>query len=124
MIVSKIVGKAKNKNKKRTTKNCNLKKNYYLCKKFDMASIKGLKKNVTYAFSRLLDMIYMFEATSEKGKTEQTQAIVDEIMQEYDRIFEKINDKSVQNRASHLKGVRGEFYESSRKIVEKINSLG
>ena len=56
--------------------------------------------------------------------TELREFCFDEAIDTFDDLIAKVNDKSVDNRKKHLKGVNQELEDRGRALIEKINKLG
>lgn len=88
-----------------------------------MASIKTLKKDINYVIGDLLDAVYIHEMTTAGKPTQESTAVENECYEAFDELIAKVNDKSVENRAKHLKGVYKSLEDKASAIVEKINTL-
>lgn len=84
-----------------------------------MASIRNLKKDINYVLGDIIDAVYF----TGKMHTEEGKALVGEILNDFDSLIDKVADKSVENRGTHLKQVRKEFEEKAGALIEKLSSL-
>ena len=84
-----------------------------------MASIRNLKKDINYVLGDIIDAVYF----TGKMQTEEGKALVGEILYDFDSLIDKVADKSVENRGTHLKQVRKEFEEKAGALIEKLSSL-
>lgn len=88
-----------------------------------MASIKTLKKDINYVIGDILDAIYINEMTTTGKPTPESKALEDECYAAFDDLIAQVNNKSVENRAKHLKGVYKTLESKASELVEKINAL-
>lgn len=88
-----------------------------------MASIKNLKKDINFVLGDIIEAVYIHEMTTAGKPTEQSNALVDEVITAFDSLISKVNDKKVENRKAHLKQVQKEFEETAVSLVEKVNAL-
>lgn len=88
-----------------------------------MSSIKDLKKDINYVLGDIIEAVYIWELTADKKETGKGDAIIDETIEQFDRLIAKVNDRSVENRAKHLNQVNKELEEVANGLVEKLNKL-
>ena len=88
-----------------------------------MASIQDLKKDVNTVLSSVIDECTIEQLTADDKKSQQLEKIIDESIEVFDTIIEKINQKKVENRAKHLKAVKNELQENANRLLEKIAKL-
>ncbi|HTO36496.1 MAG TPA: hypothetical protein VLZ72_09665 [Flavobacterium sp.] len=88
-----------------------------------MASIKNLKKDINFVLGDIIEAVYIHEMTTSGKPTEQSNALIDEVITTFDSLISKVNDKKVENRKAHLKQVQKEFEETAISLVEKVNAL-
>lgn len=88
-----------------------------------MASIKTLKKDINYVVGDILDAIYIHEMTTAGKPTPETEQLENECYAVFDDLIAKVNDKKVENRAQHLKGVYKTLENKASELVEKVNAL-
>lgn len=87
-----------------------------------MASIRNLKKSVNYVYGDIIDAVLHWEySTGNIGKGTE---LVQEILVAYDDCMDKISQKRIENRGSHLEQVRKEFEQKAGYFVQKLNQLG
>ena len=84
-----------------------------------MASIRNLKKDINYVLGDIIDAVYF----TGQMQTQAGKALVGEILNDFDSLIDKVADKSVENRGTHLKQVRKEFEEKAGALIEKLSSL-
>lgn len=88
-----------------------------------MASVKNLKKEINYVLGDLVNIVYVWEMTNGGKPTETTDAIVDDIYDNYDALVTRINNKKVENKKAHFNQIRKDYEVIANQIVEKINGL-
>ncbi|MFD2890967.1 hypothetical protein ACFS5J_02955 [Flavobacterium chuncheonense] len=88
-----------------------------------MASVKNLKKEINYVLGDLVNIVYVWEMTHGGQPTETTDAIVDDIYDNYDALVTRINNKKVESKKAHFKQIRNDYEVIANQIVEKINAL-
>jgi hypothetical protein len=88
-----------------------------------MANIKNLKKDINYVLGDIIEAVYIHEMTTSGQPTEQSNALVDEVITTFDNLITKVNDRKVENRKAHLKTVKKDFETAAIQLVEKVNAL-
>ena len=88
-----------------------------------MASIQDLKKDVNTVLSSVIDECTIEQLSADDKKSVELEKIIDESIEVFDSIIEKINQKKVDNRAKHLKAVKNELQENANRLLEKIAKL-
>ncbi len=89
-----------------------------------MASLRDLKKDINYVLGDIIEAVYIWELSNPDKDIQKSGAIIDEAIDTFDDLIAKVNDKSVDNRKKHLKGVNQELEDRGRALIEKINKLG
>jgi len=88
-----------------------------------MANIRNLKKDINYVFGDIIEAVYIWELSHPKADSKKSEAIIDEAIAGFDELIAKVNDKSVDDRPKHLKGINKELESKGRELIEKINKL-
>ncbi|WP_318309950.1 hypothetical protein [Flagellimonas crocea] len=88
-----------------------------------MPSIRDLKKDINYVLGDIIEAVYIWEAGSGNKESEEGTVIIDEAIEVYDNLMDKINKKPVGDTKAHFKSVRNELEEKATKLVEQLNSL-
>jgi len=89
-----------------------------------MANIRDLKKDINFVLGDIIEAVYYWELSNPEKDVKNSEAIIDEAIIVFDSLIAKVNDKSVDNRKAHLKGVTNELEEKGRALIDKINKLG
>ncbi|HKK11405.1 MAG TPA: hypothetical protein VJ945_01135 [Flavobacteriaceae bacterium] len=88
-----------------------------------MASVKDLKKDINFVLGDIIEAVYVWEyANTDKG-TKKSEAIIDEAIATFDELIAKVNDKSVEDKKAHFKGIRNDLENKGRALIEKVNKL-
>ena len=88
-----------------------------------MANIRDLKKDINYVLGDIIEAVYIWELSNPDSDMKKSEALIDEAIEIFDDLIAKVNDRQVENRAAHLKGVNKELEERGRKLIEKLNKL-
>lgn len=88
-----------------------------------MASRKQFKKEINYILGDLIDAIAIWEITTNNAGNASSQALIGEVIAQYDAYITKINNPEGENKGVFFKNLRKEFFQQVENLVEKINSL-
>ncbi len=88
-----------------------------------MANVRNLKKDINYVLGDIIEAVYVWEYTNADKDTKKSEAIIDEAIDTFDELIAKVNDKSVENKKAHFKGINQELETKGRALIEKINKL-
>ncbi len=88
-----------------------------------MANIRDLKKDINYVLGDIIEATYLVEAANPTVDRKKSDAIIDEAIEIFDDLIAKVNDRSVENRSKHLKGVNQELETRGRALIDKLNKL-
>ncbi|WP_419212248.1 hypothetical protein ACNR9Q_16100 [Maribacter sp. X9] len=88
-----------------------------------MASIKDLKKDINNVLGDIIEGVYVVEAANGKNNTKEGAAIIDEAIETFDELIEKVNKSKVENKKAHFKEVRNELETKATKLVDELNKL-
>jgi hypothetical protein len=86
-----------------------------------MASIKNLKKDINYVLGDVIE--YAMDISILKNEPVKGDAIIDEAIVTFDGLIEKLNEKKVENKKAHFRGISADLETNAKALVEKINSL-
>lgn len=89
-----------------------------------MASVRDLKKDINYVLGDIIEAVYIWELTNPEKDTKKSEKIIDEAIETFDELIEKVNAKDVEDPKSHFKDINNELEERGRKLIDKINALG
>jgi hypothetical protein len=89
-----------------------------------MANIRDLKKDINYVLGDIIEAVYIVEAANNKQGSKEGEKIIDGAIETFDDLIAKVNQRDVENRQAHLKGVRQELEKKGKDLIEKLNKLG
>ena len=87
-----------------------------------MASIKNLKKDINYVLGDIIEECYTWEILNPKADKKATEKIIDEAIEAFDALIEKVNLKKVENSKKHYKAITSELEKTAIKLIEKVNT--
>jgi hypothetical protein len=88
-----------------------------------MANIRDLKKDINYVLGDIIEAAYVWELTNPDKDAKKSEKIIDEAIETFDVLIEKVNAKDVENKKKHFKSINAELEEKGRKLIDKINAL-
>jgi len=87
-----------------------------------MASVKNLKKDINYTLGDIIEECYIAQMlTPENSK--KTEAIIDEAIEIFDVLIEKLHAKGVEDKKTHYKAINTELEIKANALVEKLNKI-
>ncbi|NNE75658.1 MAG: hypothetical protein HKN31_01145 [Pricia sp.] len=89
-----------------------------------MASVRDLKKDINNVLGDIIEAVYIVDAANNNQDSKEGAKVVDEAIETFDDLIQKVNKKDVDDRKKHLKGVRQELEKRAEKLAEKVNNLG
>ncbi|WP_026814299.1 hypothetical protein [Arenibacter certesii] len=89
-----------------------------------MASIRDLKKDINYVLGDIIEAVYLVDASENGQNSKEGNAVIDGAIATFDDLIEKVNQKDVENRSAHLKGVRQELETKAAALIDELNKLG
>ena len=88
-----------------------------------MANRRTLKRDINYIFGDIIEAAYLHQVTHPKEDPAKSEEIVDEAIADFDELIGKMNQKDVENKKQHFRGIEKELEVKARDLVEKINAL-
>lgn len=88
-----------------------------------MASKRELKKDINYVLGDIIEAVYVWELTNPDKGTKGSEKIIDEAIEVFDELIQKVNDRSVENKKQHFSSINTELETKGRKLIDKINAL-
>jgi len=88
-----------------------------------MASIKNLKKDINYTLGDIIEECYVAQMLNPKTDAKKTEAIIDEAIEVFDVLIEKLNTKNIENKKAYFSAIGTELELKAKDLVEKINKL-
>jgi len=89
-----------------------------------MANVRDLKKDINYVLGDIIEAVYVWEYANTDKDTKKSEAIIDEAIDTFDELIAKVNDRNVEDKKAHFKGISAELEKKGRSLIEKINKLG
>ena len=71
----------------------------------------------------LLKQFTIWELSTAGKPTDESQAIIDEAINKFDTLIERVNDKKAENKKAHFKAIYSDLEGTANQLVEKINAL-
>ncbi len=87
-----------------------------------MASIKNLKKDINHVLGDIIGACYQWQQENLKVDSKKTQEIVDEAIETFDILIEKLHAKA-DNKKEHFKAIQKELEDKANELLEKVNKL-
>ena len=84
---------------------------------------RTLKRDINYIFGDIIEAAYLHQITHPKEDPAKSEAIVDEAIADFDEMIGKMNQKDVENKKQHFKGIEKELEAKARDLVDKVNAL-
>ena len=88
-----------------------------------MSSKRDLKKDINYVLGDIIEAVYIWEMSNPEKGVEASGKIIDEAIQVFDELIHKLNDRSIENKKQHFKGINQELETRGRALIDKINAL-
>lgn len=88
-----------------------------------MANVRNLKKDINYVLGDIIEAVYIWESANPDKDRKNSDAIIDEAIETFDDLIEKVNAKGIENYKAHFKGIVDELETKGRAMIEKINAL-
>lgn len=88
-----------------------------------MASKRDLKKDINYILGDIIEAVYIWELTNPDKGIKESEKIIDEAIATFDDLIAKVNDRSVEDKRAHFKGINQELEAKGRELIDKINAL-
>ncbi|UUV21433.1 hypothetical protein MG290_00275 [Flavobacterium sp. CBA20B-1] len=88
-----------------------------------MANVRNLKKDINFVLGDIIEAVYIWEMSTAGKPTQESEAIIDEAIEKFDVLIERVNNKKVENKKAHFKAIYSDLEETANQLVEKINKL-
>lgn len=89
-----------------------------------MASVRNLKKDINYVLADIIEECYMWQMLQEDDKkADKAEKIIDEAIETFDALIEKVHVKDVENKKAHFKAISKELEENANNLLGKIQKL-
>ena len=88
-----------------------------------MGNKRTLKRDINNVFGDIIEAAYLHQITHPKEDPAKSEKIVDEAIADFDELIGKMNQKDVENKKQHFKGIEKELEQKATDLVEKVNAL-
>ena len=88
-----------------------------------MGNRRTLKRDINYVMGDIIEAAYLHQIANPKEDPAKSEAVVDEAIAEFDSLINKMNQKDVENKKQHFKGIQKELETKANQLVDKINAL-
>jgi len=88
-----------------------------------MASIKNLKKDVNRILAEVIEECYSFQLDADEKTNSKIEGIIDEAIETFDQLIQKIHDKNVENKSTHYNNITKELQTKGNELLEKLNKI-
>ncbi|MDG1040686.1 MAG: hypothetical protein P8P00_07410 [Polaribacter sp.] len=77
---------------------------------------------MNYTLGDIIEECYIAQMLA-PANSKKTEAIIDEAIETFDVLIEKLHAKDVENKKAHYKAINTELEDKANKLVEKLNKL-
>jgi len=89
-----------------------------------MASVKNLKKDINYILSDIIEECYVWQILQDDAKkADKAEKIIDESIDTFDALIEKVNAKDIENKKAHFNAISKELEKKASGLLAKIQKL-
>ena len=88
-----------------------------------MASIKNLKKDINYVLGDIIEECYAWELMNPETNNEASQAIINESIDAFDDLLDRMYDKDIEDKKVHYKVIQKDLQKKAEELINKINTL-
>lgn len=88
-----------------------------------MASVRNLKKDLNNTYGAIIDGALIQQVSAPNEDQNKSEALIEDVINDFDQIILEINKKDVENRSKHLRSVNQKMEENANQFIERLNSL-
>ena len=88
-----------------------------------MAKIRNLKKEINYVLGNIIEAVYVWETANPDKNVIDSEVIIDEAIETFDTLIEKVNAKNIGSPKTHFKAIVSELEKKRTALIEKLNKL-
>ena len=88
-----------------------------------MASIKNLKKDINYVLGDVIGACQAWELENPKSEKKGSQAIIDETIECFNELMNKVHQKKIENKKEHFRSVYSSLEKAATTLISKVNKL-
>jgi hypothetical protein len=71
----------------------------------------------------IIEECYTWELLNPDADKKESDAIIDEAIDAFDMLIDKVNMKGVEDKRGHFKSIEQELEKTANKLIEKVNKL-
>lgn len=88
-----------------------------------MASVRNLKKDINYVMGDIIEAVLILGITAKDKVAETGEKIVEDVVQTFDELIAKVNQKNVTDKKKHFKDIRAELETRASALIDRVNEL-
>jgi len=88
-----------------------------------MASKRDIKKDLNFVICDIIEAVYLWELSNPKASTKESETIIDDAIDLFNKLIKKVNQKDHDNAKSHFNTIYSELEEGAKGLVSRINKL-
>lgn len=88
-----------------------------------MGSIKNLKKDINYVLGDIIQECYTWELENPKADNKKAESIINESIEVFDSLIDKIHDGNIENKKAHFKAIEQELEAKAHELIVRVNKL-
>ena len=88
-----------------------------------MANIRNFKKDINYVLGNIIEAVYVWETANPDKNVIDSEIIIDEAIETFDKLIEKVNAKNIGSPKTHFKAIVSELETKRSALIEKLNKL-
>lgn len=88
-----------------------------------MASVRDLKKDLNFVLGDIIEAVYAWELTNPTKDNKAAEKIIDDAINVFDELTAKVNQKDVENKRAHFKGISAELEEKGNALLDRLEKL-
>ncbi|PJR03635.1 hypothetical protein [Avrilella dinanensis] len=88
-----------------------------------MAKVRHLKRDINFVIGDLIDAVYFWEIANGGKPTPESDAIIDDAINQFDTLISRVNQKDVDDKKSHYKQINKDLEATANSLVDRINGL-
>ena len=88
-----------------------------------MASVRKLKQEINNVLGDIIEAVYIWQLTNPEESKSKSDKIIDEAIQIFDELIEKMHQPVKDSKKAHFQGIRKELETKGRKLIDALNAL-
>ncbi len=86
-------------------------------------NLRDIKKDIEYVIGAFIDDCSLFSALNQKADDEALGGLLDEAVNLFNDLRDKVNDKVEGRKAAYYAGIRKELLEKTDALYQKLSAL-